>query len=73
MIFLDLQGALPCFGILCEAVVSWRQMRDPGLLNEMASVMQLYKTSLSNAGQWDAAKASLAHPVLEKLQSTYGI
>lgn len=68
-----LQGALPYFSILCEAVVSWRQIRDPGLLNEMASVMQLYKSSLSSAGQWDAAKASLPPPVLEKLQQTYSV
>ena len=73
VIQLGVQGALPYFSILCEAVTSWRQIRDPGLLNEMASVMQLYKQSLSAAGQWDAAKASLTPSVLEKLQQTYSV
>ena len=68
-----LQGALPYFGILCEAFVSWRQIRDPGLLNEMGAIMQMYKQSLSSSGHWEAAQASLAAPVLDKLLQTYGL
>ncbi len=68
-----LQGALPHFGVLCEAFTSWRRFVDNGLHNEMGQVMQLYKQSLAAAGQWDAATGSLPQPIKEKLQQSFAV
>ncbi len=67
------QGALPHFGVLCEAFTSWRRFVDNGLHNEMGQVMQLYKQSLAAAGQWDAATGSLPQPIKEKLQQSFAV
>lgn len=68
-----LQGALPQFGVLCEAFTSWRRFVDNGLHNEMGQVMQLYKQSLAAAGQWDAVTGSLPQPIKEKLQQSFAV
>ncbi|KAL0043428.1 hypothetical protein WJX79_004487 [Trebouxia sp. C0005] len=70
---LNPQGALPHFGVLCDAFTSWRRFVDNGLHNEMGQVMQLYKQSLAAAGQWDAATGSLAQPIKEKLQQSFAV
>ena len=44
-----------------------------GLHNELTQLMQAYKAQLTAAGQWDAAMASLAPPVREKLVAMCGL
>ena len=65
--WLHLQGALPAFVGVCEAVTSWRHIRDEGLLNEMIQIMRLYKQHLSACGAWSQALASLPQAVRDKL------
>ena len=61
------QGALPAFVGICEAVTSWRHIRDEGLLNEMIQIMQLYKQHLTAGGMWQQALNSLPRAVRDKL------
>lgn len=62
-----MQGALPGFVGICEAVTSWRHIRDEGLLNEMIQIMQLYKQHLTAGGMWQQALNSLPRAVRDKL------
>ena len=40
------QGAAVAFTSLCEAVVSWRDIRHDGLLTKITRIMQMYKAKL---------------------------
>ncbi|KAG2439212.1 hypothetical protein HXX76_004574 [Chlamydomonas incerta] len=68
------EAALPAFPMLCAAFASWRRVGCEGLRNEMAQILQLYKTNLSAAGpgRWEQVVAGVAEPVRGKLQQMFG-
>ena len=58
---------------LCQAAVSWRELRDPELRECMLRMMQTLKKFLEDASQWDVAWRSLSGPVQTKLREMYGL
>eukprot|EP00884_Botryococcus_braunii_P019984 jgi/Botrbrau1/666/Bobra.0161s0050.1 len=73
MLRLNPQGALPAFGSVCDAIVSWRLIRCEGLRNEISQLMTAYKNELQLRGQWDAMMAQVAPAVRDKLIAMCGL
>ncbi|GLC37773.1 hypothetical protein PLESTB_001475300 [Pleodorina starrii] len=66
------EAALPAFSMLCSAFASWRRIECEGLRNEMAQILQLYKTNLAASGRWEQVVANVPEPVRGKLAQMFG-
>lgn len=55
------------FTALCAAVVSWREVTNEALRNDLTQLMRGYKAQLVSLGQWEAALASLTPAAANKL------
>lgn len=66
------EAALPAFQMLCSAFASWRRIACEGLRNEMAQILQLYKTNLAARGLWEQVYANVPGPVQDKLAQMFG-
>lgn len=64
-------GGNAVFTSLCEAIVSWRELKCEGLRNELQQLVAGYRDKLVALGQWDVALASLSPAAQQKLVAMF--
>lgn len=70
---LNPQSASNCFISLCEAILSWRQIKSTALHASLTELLHAYKQHLTSIGQWERALSNMSPAAAQKLLQTYDL